>query len=262
MDSNSPDTANVVSKKKRQRSVAYPAYTLEACIAFASKIEDQFTSSVYASSEDISKVLQTSGGAFLTQLSSCSQYGILELKKGDGYKSTPQLKKIRTPLPTENVNDAKSECLNKPPLYKKLIAEFKDKQLPSEAGLANILDRNYDLHGVGTKIAAKVFLKNLATLKLIAPGNVLKFDNYIPFVEEEKQEEDEQETTVEDNPKVQILLAEKSVSNKPLVKTENKERKKIPVFLINNREAEVDLPIDFTEEDLKRVVKVLNAYLP
>ena len=262
MDTTSQDTSTVLSKKIRQRSVAYPAYTLDSCITFASKVDDQFTSAVYASAEDISKVLQTSGGAFLTQLSSCTQYGLLDLKKGEGYKSTNWLKKIKTPLPAENVNDTKIECLSKPPLYKKLISEFKDKQLPSEPGLANILNRNYELHGVGPKIAAKVFLKNLTAIGLIAAGNVLKLDTYIPFVEDEVQEKEEQNEPEEDKPKVQLLITEKNPPNTPPLNGVNKERKQIPIFLIENRQAIVDLPLDFTEEDLKRVVKVLNAYLP
>ena len=38
--------------------------------------------------------------------------------------------------------------------------------------------------------------------------------------------------------------------------------KEIPVFLNgDNREAKVILPIDFSQDDLKRIVKVIGAYI-
>lgn len=193
------------------------------------------------------------------QLSSCVQYKLLELKSGEGYKPTERFEKIKNPLPSENVNDTLIECFQSPSLYKKLIAEFRDKQLPTESGLANILARNYDVHGNAATIAAKIFLKNISNLGLLGSGNVLKLDpSYIPFEETTSEEKEEETPTI----KTQLVLPNFEQSRQIEQKNSQVKTKEIPVFLKgDNREAKVILPIDFTEEDLSRVVKVLNAYL-
>lgn len=67
--------------------------------------------------------------------------------------------------------------------------------------------------------------------------------------------EDEQEFSMNDKP---LLLPPKQE-----IKIEfDKGFKEIPVFLKGNREAKIFMPFDFTDEDLIKVSKVLNAYLP
>src|SRR5205807_2030093 len=157
----------------------------------------------------------------------------------------------KKPLPEENVNDAILECLLNPPLYKKIINEFREKQLPSEKGLANLLDRNYGIKGNAANVAARIFIKNLQGLSLIAPGNILKLDSYIPYVEEKS----EVSNTTEEDPELENV---ETVMQLP-VRAENKQEKpgkrirEIPVYLQGEeREAKLVLPMDFTEDDLKR----------
>lgn len=196
------------------------------------------------------------------QLSTCVQYKLLELKSGSGYKPTDKFKKIKSPLPSENVNDTLIECFQSPPLYRKLITEFKDKPLPSEMGLANILERNYGIYGNASNIASKVFLKNIDKLGLKTSDNILRLDPiYIPFEETQEDEDSQTKKNVVGNQQNNqlILPPTKPKEEKP----NDSKTKEIPVFLQgNNREAKVVLPIDFTDDDLKKVIKVLNGYLP
>jgi hypothetical protein len=254
-----PESA--IQKKARQRSVAYPSFTLESSLKFTGKIDTEFTSVLFTKSEDISKALDLSGGGFLMQLSTAVQYGLLEKRLNEGYKPTSLFRKIIKPVPGEEVRDAHIECIQNPPLYKKLIAEFKDKQLPSETGLANILDRNYLVKGGASLIASKVFLKNLSFTKLISEGNTLKFDSYIPF---EEQSDDDIEHGNQSEPSMQIILPIGDKNNqqrtgRPLPRKQTKE---IQVVLKGeDREAAVVVPADFDNDDLSRIIKVLTAYL-
>jgi hypothetical protein len=259
-DSNNDKSA----KKTRVRNSSYPSFTIENCIKFTTRIDSEFSNINYTPAKDISDTIGSSGGAFLQQLSSCVQYGLLELKSGEGYKSTERFEKIKKPLPSENVNDTLTECFQTPALYKRLLNDLREKQLPSEKGLANTLDRTYGVKGNAANVAAKVFLKNVQALGLLGAGNVLKLDNaYIPF--EETPEEDAEETPQVLNEQPKLLIGPSDTKQQAELKQQmqNLGTREIPVFLQGDkREARLILPIDFTEDDLKRIVKVLNAYLP
>lgn len=253
-------------KTPRIRSVAYPSYTAVNCYDLVNRIDKVFTDVVYTPREDISKQLSLSGGALMMQLSSCVQYDLLDLKSKEGYKPTELYKKIKRPLPDENVNDFYIECLQAPELYKKLILDFKDKQLPQVSGLANILDRRYSVKGNASNIAAKIFLKNLEAHGLIDDDNILRFDAAItPF------EEVTPDSNMVNGPAIQY-------NSKPLLLNQNGDIKKIGTIVPNTefteipifsnetdgtkREWKVLLPLDFTDADVMRTIKVLNGYLP
>jgi hypothetical protein len=260
-----PETGGKSLKRSRHRSSPYPSFTIESSVAFTRKVDSEFSDIDFTPVKDISETLGSSGGAFLQQISSCVQYGLLEIKQKVGYKPSAHFKKIKKPLESENVNDLLIECLQRPSLYKRLLNDLREKQIPSEKGLANTLDRNYAIKGNAATLAAKVFLKNLTSLGLITEDKVLKLDGaYIPF--EETDEEDENiEALVQEKkeqPKIFALPEQRKQPVEEKVLTINKTRE-IPVFLQGeSREAKLILPIDFTEDDLKRIVKVLNAYLP
>lgn len=254
--SQKPSVIGESKKANRLRSVAYPSYTIESCVNFTKRVDKEFTTVRYTPKEAIAETLGTSGGAFLMQLSTCVQYGLLDLKQKEGYKPTGLFKKIEKPLEGENPNDFLNECLNRPPLYKKLLTDFKDKQLPSEIGLANMLDRNFGVKGGAATIAARIFLKNVKSLGLITEGNLLKIDSYITFVEATNDNE-----TLTSPPV-------KEMSNFLLTQTSNIKEfapkfstREIPVFYGVDREAKAILPADFTNEELKKFIKVLSGYL-
>jgi hypothetical protein len=78
---------------------------------------------------------------------------------------------------------------------------------------------------------------------------VLKVGTYIPFVEEKPIVE---LRTVEKKP---VLLPPSNI-----VKPDHNVRE-IPIFLKGDgREAKLILPLDYTDEDLQRIVNILNAY--
>lgn len=256
-------------KAPRVRSSSYPSYTIEHCVAFTARVEKEYSSVRFVPKEDLSEALNLSGGSFLTQLSSCVQYGLLDLKSGEGYRPSELFKKIKRPLEGENVNDFLIECFKKPELYKKIIAEYSDRQLPSESGLANLLDRSFSIKGQAADSAAKVFMKNLSALGLVDEGNILRIESYIPFVEagaETKNNTPSGEPADEIKQNNALMVQSKAVNGAESAsekgeKDQSLETIEIPVYFKDKRKATLIIPKDFSDEDMKRVVRVLSAYV-
>jgi hypothetical protein len=258
------ESSKSTASKPRLRSVAYPSYTIESCLKLVDRIAKEFTTTIYTPKEAISSAVKLSGGAFLMQLSSCSQYGLLHIKQKEGYKPTERFIKISKPLPNENPQDALLECFKSPELYKKLIEQFNNSELPSLTGLANILERKYEIKGNAPAKAASVFLKNAAKVGVVSVGNVLKLDSvYVASEAEMIEDETEDEQAQEEGSKPLLLPA--SSNSQYIVPAPNstlENIKEMPFFLDRNREAKLRLPSDFNDDDIRRIVKVLNAYLP
>jgi hypothetical protein len=250
-DNESIDNIEQPDKTPRLRSVAYPSYTLEASIELTEKIDKKFSDVVYSSRDAISKNLNLSGGALLMNLSSCVQYGILEMKQTVGYKPTAIYKKIKRPLPDEKLTDTYLECFKNPELYKKLIRDFGGKELPEESGLSNILDRNYGVVGNASSIAAKTFFKNLEFIGLIGSDNIFTVevgsDNGLKDIKK-----DEAKFKGEPPPPKPPLGLPLSTTLSDI---------EIPVFLKGGRQAKIVIPGDFSDEDIARISKVINGYV-
>jgi len=262
-----PNTAAPNIKKARQRSSAYPSHTIAACLAFTKKIDGHFSNVSFTPQDVISKALKQAGGTFLMLLSSSAQYGLLDKSSGEGYKPSAHFKKIDKPLPDENVGELTLECFGKPPLYRKLITQYKDKQIPSEIGLANTLERNYSIFGPASELAAKVFFINANALKLIGEDQIFRVELDLAAIGGDAEGED---ASVDVKPKradKPAAAKHTTANSKPLVFTPPPhtppaaKTKEIPIFLKDNREAKLVLPPDFDDEDIRKTVKVLTAYL-
>lgn len=256
------------SKPPRVRSVAYPSYGILAAVIFTGKIAKEFTDLVFTPREDISKHLNLSGGALLMQLSSCVQYGLLTMKSKEGYKPTDLYKRISRPLPDENPNDLLKECLQKPELYKKLLVDLKDKQLPTQSGLANILDRKYEVKGNASAVATKIFYRNLEDLHMIS-NNQFSFDLEIETAE--IFEETEGENGVFENPNLNTNQNQTKEQPPLYLLNAPKEKPKqedysgfieIPIPLKDGKKAKLLMPEGYSDEDIIKVHKVVTGYLP
>ena len=256
----------VKAKSNRVRSSAYPSYTLESTLNFVKKINDEFTSHSFTPPEAISASLELSGGAFLQRLSTAVQYDLLDLKKKEGYKPSIIFNKIIKPIPGENIDDFLLECLQKPDLYKRLFNDFKDKQLPSETGLVNILDRLYNVKGAGAKLAAKIFLTNVQKANLVS-DNTLKISGYIPYLEitDNIQNYNNEPPATEEITLVQKIfnpIQDPVIEQEKINNLLGQSEKELSILLRGeDRNAKVILPKDFSDDDLMRIIKILNAYV-
>jgi len=247
-----------LKKPPRPRSKPYPAFTIDHCVTFAQKVDTAFSSIGFTPQASISKTLEQSGGGFLTLLSSCVQYGLLDKSTGDGYKPSELFKKISRPLPGEKIEDSKLECFRTPTLYTAIIQAYAGKQVPAEAGLANILDRLHFVIGDASILASKVFYKNAKALKVLDDNNVLRLSSNAPPVEERKEEEEQAQPDVQSHNQTH----QPPPNHPPVVlQLPPSTFKEIPIVLKNKGEAKLLLPPDADDDDLKRIIKVLTAYV-
>lgn len=248
--------------KFRVRSVSYPSNSIDHAVALTTNVYKFFGNSVYASREMISSKVGISDSHLQTQLSSCVQYGLLELKNKEGYKPTQLFTRIYKPLQTENVEDLKKEAFKNPELYKKVIQEH-DNSVLTVDGLATILFRNYKVSEQASRFAAKVFLENARALKLINEENFFNTGMVLQSDVIEVEDEDD-DSEREETPEYKFLPppSEKKKEDrdgKGFQKSFN--HPPIPIFLDGGAVAELYLPNGFNKTDLERVVKVITAYL-
>lgn len=259
MENSSQELFNAF-KAARVRSVAYPSNTIEHCVGLTSDIFKIF-GNVFATREAISKQLEISDSHLQTQLSSCVQYGLLELKSKEGYKQTPLFTKIYKPLQSERKEDALLEAFKNPELYKNIIREH-DNQTLTATGLAIILFRNHRVSDNASTIAAKVFIDNAAALGLINEDNLFSVNNIVSIAE--PLELSENIPSLNNTPKDDevIYLPPNNIEQNINNNSKKYDFPPIPVFVDDDGNvAEIYLPKGFNRAHIERIIKVLTAQI-
>lgn len=254
METNSSPTSeqNKQSKSPRFRSVAYPSFTIQHCADLVTRIHKIFGNLTFTPRERLSKELNISDSHLQTQLSSCVQFGLLELKSKEGYKPTPLFTKLYRPTPNEKIEDAYLQAFQSPELYKGLIAQFNNQELPQEVGLAAILFRDYKVSDQASTAAAKIFVENAKFVNAINEDSQFKIpgsdeNDEIPFVEVITPPNNS-------NSKDTFFLLE-SQSKPPTLEV------KLPILLDDGKTINIPLPNGINKADLEKIKKVIDAYL-
>ncbi len=254
------DTADLLDKKsQRFRSVAYPSYTISESFELVRKINQQFGNTTFNTREEIAQQLNMGVSTLMMKLSTATQYGLLEMKSKEGYKPSPLFTSIYKPLDDAEKIAAEIQCLNNSELYVKLIEQYRGKQLPAMGGLGILLYRSHKVSEDASGKAAKVFLENLSELNLIDASNHLKseFISEEIVVNEPIQQKAEEFTYTTEPIRKQLNPPPKLIDISTPI---NEDILPIPVFLRGvNRMAKVLIPVDFTNEDLDQIVKVISA---
>src|SRR5438067_2028748 len=84
----------------------YPGMTHKKTIAFVDKIYNELGSAKYHSREDIAKVHDLKVSSTKVQLTAAQQFGLMELKFGEGLKVTPLFVKITRPADDSEKNNS------------------------------------------------------------------------------------------------------------------------------------------------------------
>lgn len=249
------------TKNPRFRSVAYPSNTISHCVELTSTLYKLF-GNIYATRENICKQLDISDSHVQTQLSSCVQYGLLDLKPKEGYKPTTLFTKIYKPLPSEKKEDSLLEAFKKPELYKNIIKEYNNQPLTPN-GLSIILFRNHKISENASQLAAKIFLDNATSLGLLGAYSVFNVETTPVLTTEEIDTIEEKNTpNHKDEPEVIYLPPSNNGNNSNATNAKPKtyDTPPIPIF-VTQGVAELYLPNGFNKEDIERVIKVLKAYI-
>ena len=165
---------------KSKRSASHPTYTIEHCLELTGQIYQNFGSSLYASRSDLGQALNKSAGHIQQQVSSCTQYGLLDLKTGEGYKVSDLYIQYHRPLDEKQKRDALMTAFKSPTIHAALIEQFNDDVLPNQKVLSNILFQHYRISETACEKAASVFYSNVEFMGVLRDGNILKLSEVTP----------------------------------------------------------------------------------
>lgn len=265
---NSKETTSVEVKKVAQRSHAYPSHLIQSSIDYVTKIHTGLGNTSHNTRETIAKVLGLSPASVTIPLSSCVQYGLIEMKSKIGYKPTQRFERIRKPLNEQEKKDALLECFKNPTLYEGLIAEFSGNILPVQIGLSTILYRKYHISESASEKAAEIFIENARNLGLLNDENRLIISS---------QNADNTEQNIDSIPIVETETVTKHTTNNYLLQSPTpkftKPANEQQSTIVNNPDANsIDIPLrsgqfiaklvvpkDVTNEDLNKIAKFIEA---
>lgn len=250
--------------KTRVRSSAYPSYTIEFCIEFTKRFHQQFGNTTFSQREEIAKVMKVSVGHIQTQISSSVQYGLIDMKVKVGYKPSDRFLRVYKPIDERERQEALFDTLLNPELYFKLITQFKDGIVPSVPGLATILFRNYNIAEAASESAAKIFIENLQFLNLLDNENHLLLNrDFGNETEEDKGGFDQEISGGNGNGQKQVIYypEQRPVEQKnvEVALVDPPQTYPIPIPLKGGRVAKLVVPEGFTNEDLDKITRFIDA---
>lgn len=243
--------------KKIMRSTAYPSITLMNSIKIAEKIYQHYGDISQIKGEDLGKIFNKLYTSMKTDISSCVQYGLLELKKGKGYRPTALFKQIYKPISDEEKGLALLASFKRPKIYNKLISLYNNSYLPTPSALSNDLHRNYGITEKASIKAASIFIDNVNDL------NLKKDDNLkVESINLEEQQLDSFEVNPSENNinKPAVLDRSEQVSNIGF----DDKLKRIDILLTNKKKGVLYIPSDINEDDLKllqKQIEVIELYI-
>lgn len=254
---------------KRQRSAAYPYYSISYCLEFCSKIYKNL-GTYRATRQEIAKVLEVHVGTLSQKLGTCGQYGFIDVKPKEGYMTSDLFLKWYRPVNESQGMDVKLEAFKNPPLYSSLIESFENNILPPVLALSNILFQKHNISEAACEKAASTFIENANELNIITGEGMLILSSSEIFAEDEIEDEYDKSNEIETD-KVEVY--ESVIKGKTDLKTivENQKDNKrfqnanagaipnssgvvIPILLKERRTAHLGLPNDAKSEDLDTII--------
>jgi len=247
---------------KTQRSSPYPSYSLEYCLELVTKIYINFgAGSFYANREQIAKVLGISAAHLQTQVSSATQYGLLELKQGEGYKPSNLFRSIHKPLDEMSRLNAIKEAFKSPSLYAALITSFQNEIVPI-ASLPNILLHRHNISDTASDKAATIFIENARSLGFLTDNNTLSINGAVETYEQYEEVNDE--AFGKDH---RLAAPVQTIETGTLQKTEQKQLVDFPtpngsipfnIPLKGGRTAQIIVPSDVKSTDFDFIINFIN----
>jgi len=247
-------------KKPAARSVAYTAFTIEYGRDFTQNIYSHFGGNSFNSRETIAKILKRSPELLKSPISSCVQYGLLEMRSKVGYKPTARFMDLYKQDDPEIYRNTMIACLKSPPLYATLLESYKGDIVPSLNVLANSLFKKHGILENASEKVASVFLQNLEDLGLIgADRKLLDLDKKPDEINAERLDDNgaEKGSQVDQDLDLKDKHDSKSGKTPPV----NDLSFIIEVPLADNRKAKILCPMDVNDKDLTKILRVISSYM-
>lgn len=247
-----PTDANNDNENKRE---TYPIKTFKNVESFVGNIYKRYGDVDVLSTQKIADANNLSPNSIKQILSTCQQYGCLHNIHGKGYKITESFTKIFHPENEEEKVATIIDCIRNVRFYISLFNDYNEKVVPAVEGLQNRFIREFKMKAHIAKNAADIFLQNLRDFNLINSRNVLIIRN-----------EFKSQIAASDNT-VNEISVKNSVNSSTHNNNNNKDKYeddkiiKIPIKLKDNRMAYLNFPQDFTDDDLRKIFKVMKAYI-
>jgi len=228
-----------------KRSQAYPAFSLEYCVDFVSKVYNEYGTSSFITREEMANAVGVSEATVQMRVSSAVQYSLLDRSHGQGYKPSELFINIYKPLNSDEKKQALNIALKNPTLYKKLIDELEGTILPSSKALATILFRKHGISESASQNAAETFIENLQFSNAVDSSNHVRFNHVVS----EENEPDQRDNEVDEDKPIK-----KAESGMPKHSDDYRE---INIPLTEKKKAVLLVPIDVNEKD----VAIIEAQL-
>ncbi len=241
-------------KRTRQKSPNAPAYSLQECQEDARRIfriEGQAPLSRESVAEHLSLAPQS--GPFNRKLSSLRQYGLLD-PLGKDFRISELFLRLDQTFDENDRRRAQREALGRPSIFQSLLSHYENSGLPSDLNLTNQLLLKYRFTKKNAETVAKAFLEScrLAGLFQLRSASFSTF-SALP----QSLPQTPPSPTLEQTP-MQPLK-----NHNPLSQAAMREdrstlcRQEIPLGL--NRRVILELPEDIKEEEIAKIIRVLQA---
>ncbi len=245
-------------RNQREKSALYPSVTINECYEFIRQIDTLGGKSVsYSSILDLMGLTSQATKSFNYRISSAKQFGLITTGNSTA-QLTDAAKKILYPVNEEDKRNLLIEAFQTPPLYRKLIERFKDKTLPPNTILGNILLNDYRIIKSVKDAAADCFIKSSEQLQLLINGVLClnRGDSSMP--DDEYAQTSQMDTQL-------------SLNNSQQGRSHSSESLKIPAFdkgfnfdipTLSGKTASVFIPDGVSEKDLDYIALFISNMLP
>ncbi|HXG18964.1 MAG TPA: hypothetical protein VNN62_07815 [Methylomirabilota bacterium] len=239
--------------KVRHKSPNAPAYSLQECQEDARRIfriEGQAPLSRESIAEHLSLAPQS--GPFNRKLSSLRQYGLLD-PIGKDFRVSELFLRIDQTFDEQERRRALREALGRPSIFQSLLTHYENSGLPSDINLTNQLLLKYRFTKKNAETVAKAFLDScrLAGLFQGRSSAPLPYPSPFPPLLTEPTLPDPLTTQSSTKPTKSPVSSAINESASTLC------RQEIPLSI--GRRAILELPEDITQEEIAKVIRVLQA---
>lgn len=261
----SNSTQQAATSQTRKRSVTYPRYSLQQAEKLAMAAFD-----IGPRNCDQDKVAQAVGyknaqnGAFVALRATTNQFGLISYGSGYLSVSEPWIE-IFNSEDAERLRQARLDAMYQPDLYKQLLEDYANRQLPSLEKFTRdlYLNKKYGILKDAASIAAQVFIESARYAGLLDSKDYLQLNGESDQLSEKLTDETQKNTGRELNiqqPPVKPSSHNVGSSQQTTVFIpEGLDR--IEVQLLNGKKAYLFVPVPLPFREKERLKKYIDLIL-